>query len=204
MKLYWALMSPFVRKVMISAHETGTVDRIDCIETIVSMGEANATLQAVNPLSQIPTLILDDGSALYDSRAICEYLDSLSSRHRLFPDGPTRWDASRRHSLGDGMMDTLILWRQERLKPSERQTPEWLSTFARKIEVALEQLEAEAGRWDAQPFDIGHAALGCALGYMDVRFGDLGWRSGVPRLANWHATFEARPSAEATRAPAQS
>lgn len=204
MKLYWALMSPFVRKVMICAHETGTVDRIDCVETSVSIGEPNATVQVNNPLNKIPTLILDDGSALYDSRAICEFLDSLSDGLRLFPDGPARWDAARRHSLGDGMMDALVLWRQERLKPPERQTPEWLTTFACKIEVALTQLDKEAPLWAARPFDIGHAALGCALGYMDVRFDDLDWRKGVPNLAAWHACFEARPSASATRTPSTS
>jgi len=194
-------MSPFVRKVMVCAHETGTLDRINCIETSVSMDEANATVQADNPLSKIPTLVLDGGMALYDSRAICEYLDSLNTGPRLFPDGPSRWDAMRRHSLGDGIMDTLILWRQERLKPQERQTASWLATFARKIEVSLAQLEAEAESWADPPFDIGYAAIGCALGYMDVRFADLVWRTGVPRLSAWHATFEARPSAEATRAP---
>ena len=199
MKLYWAPMSPFVRKVMICAHETRTVERIDCIETSVSMGEPNTSLQADNPLSKIPTLVLDDGSALYDSRAICEILDSLSDGPPLFPDGPSRWDAARRHSLGDGMMDTLILWRQERLKPHDRQTPEWLATFACKIEVALTELDKEASRWAEQPFDIGHAALGCALGYMDLRFNDLEWRKGVSNLAAWHAHFEARPSATATR-----
>lgn len=203
MKLYWSLMSPFVRKVMICAHETATVDRLDCVETSVSMDQANAGVQADNPLGQIPTLVLDDGSVLYDSRAISEYLDSLSDGPRLFPEGTTRWDSLRRHSLGDGIMGTLILWRQERLKPQERQTLSWLATFARKIEVSLAQLEEEAERWAGQPFDIGHAALGCALGYMDVRFADLNWRGGVPRLTAWHATFEARPSAKATRAPVQ-
>jgi len=200
-KLYWAIMSPFVRKVMICAHETSTVSRLNCVETIVSMDEPNMAVQIDNPLSKIPTLVLEDGMALYDSRAICEYLDSLSEGPRLFPQGPTRWDTLRRHSLGDGIMDTLILWRQERLKPQERQTASWLSTFARKIEVSLAQLETEVERWSDQPFDIGHAAIGCALGYMDVRFADRAWRSGTPRLAEWHATFEARPSAQATRAP---
>lgn len=204
MKLYWALMSPFVRKVMICAHETGTVDQIDCVETSVSIGAANPVVQIDNPLSKIPTLVLDDGSALYDSRTICEYLDSRSAGTRLFPDGPTRWDALRRHSLGDGMMDSLVLWRQERLKPADRQTDAWLTTFANKIDLTLRQLEAEADLLGELPFDIGHAALGCALGYMDVRFSDLDWRKGVPHLAAWHATFEARPSAVATRAPAPS
>lgn len=198
MKLHWALASPFVRKVMIVAHETGTVGRLQLMETTVSMSEANPVVQRSNPLSKIPTLILDDGSSLYDSRAICEYLDSLHEGPKLFPPAPQRWDALRRHSLGDGLMDTLVLWRQERLKPQARQTPEWLATFARKVEVTIAQLDDEADALASRPFDIGHIALGCALGYMDFRFADLDWRASASRLARWHATFEARASALAT------
>ena len=198
MRLHWSPASPFVRKVLVTAHETGTVGWLQLIDTTVSMAEANPVVQRANPLSKIPTLILEDGTSLYDSRAICEYLDSLHDGPKLFPLAPLRWDALRRHSLGDGIMDTLILWRQERLKPQARQTPEWLTTFARKIEVTLQQLDAEADALGRQPFDIGHVALGCALGYMDFRFADLGWRGGAARLAAWHATFEARASAIAT------
>src|SRR6185295_2520381 len=133
---------------------------------------------------------LDDGTSLHDSHTICEYLDSLHEGPKVFPPAPLRWDALRRHSLGDGMMDTLILWRQERLKPAERQTPEWLETYACKIDVTLRQLDEEADALNQQPFDIGHIALGCALGYTDFRFADLAWRNRAPRLAAWHATFE--------------
>lgn len=198
MKLHWALASPFVRKVMVVAHETDTVGKLQLVETTVSMGEANPVVQRANPLSKIPTLILDDGTSLYDSRAICEYLDSLHDGPKLFPPAPLRWDALRRHCLGDGMMDTLILWRQERLKPQERQTAPWLETFACKIDVTLRQLDEEAQELARRPFDIGHIAIGCALGYMDFRFADLGWRKGAPRLTAWHATFEARAAAIAT------
>jgi glutathione S-transferase len=198
MKLHWAVASPFVRKVMVVAHETGTAGRLQLIETSVSMSEANPTVQRANPLSKIPTLLLEDGTSLYDSRTICEYLDSLHERTKLFPQAPLRWDALRRHSLGDGLMDTLILWRQERLKPQERQTPAWLETYACKVEVTLRQLDEEADALGKRAFDIGHVALGCALGYIDFRFADLAWRFSAPRLAAWHATFEARASAIAT------
>jgi glutathione S-transferase len=200
MKLYWALLSPFVRKVMVVAHETATVHRLELAETSVSMAEANTALQLDNPLSKIPTLVLGDGSALYDSRVICEYLDSLNEGPRLFPAGDARWDALRRQALADGLMDALILWRQERLKPAERQTADWMTTFADKVTRTLRQLEGEAATSAALPFDIGHAATGCALGYLDVRFADLDWRADAPQLAAWHLTFEARPSADATRA----
>jgi len=198
MKLYWGKMSPFARKVTLVAHETGTFDQIELVPTVVDMAKANPEVQKANPLSKVPTLLLDDGSALYDSRTICEYLDSLNQGRKLYPAGPERWDTLRRQSLGDGIMDTLILWRQERLKPEERQTPAWMVTYAGKIASALAMLDDDAGRLSEIPFDVGHAALGCALGYMDARFEDLAWRGSAPALAQWHATFEARPSAVAT------
>jgi glutathione S-transferase len=191
-------MSPFARKVMVAAHESGTAGRIELIDTVVDMAQANPDVLRFNPLSKLPTLVLDDGTTLYDSRTICEYLDSLHAGPKLFPAGPDRWDSLRRQALGDGIMDALILWRQERLKPAERQTPAWIETFADKIEAALAGLDREAGALAGIPFDIGHAALGCALGYLDVRFEDLAWRERAPQLADWHAVFEARPSALAT------
>ncbi|HZF46594.1 MAG TPA: glutathione S-transferase family protein [Sphingomonadaceae bacterium] len=198
MKLYWGKMSPFARKVTVTAHETGTIERIELIPTSVDMAKANPEVQRDNPLSKVPTLVLDDGSALYDSRTICEYLASLDPTSSLFPSGPDRWDALRRQSLGDGIMDTLILWRQERLKPDERKTAAWMDTFADKIAAALALLDGEARRIEELPFDIGHAAIGSALGYLDVRFEDLDWRASAPHLARWHTSFEARPSAVAT------
>lgn len=218
MKLLWAPMSPFARKVMMVAHEGGTAGLIELEQTSVDMARPNDDVQPFNPLGKIPTLVLDDGTALYDSRTICEYLASRGSAQSLFPSGEGRWDALRRQALGDGMMDALILWRQERLKDPAKRTERWLSAFAIKIERALAGLELEAERLSQQPFDIGHVALGCALGYIDLRFPDLAWREGQlslaawhdpalawrearPRLAAWYETFDARPSAQATRPP---
>jgi len=198
-KLYWSRMSPFVRKVMIVAHETGLADALELEETMVAMSAANPALMAHNPLSQIPLLLLDNGDALHDSRVICEYLDSLHDGIRLFPTGGAiRWNALQRQALGDGMLDVLVVWRQEQLKPGERRTPEWLETFAIKITATLDRLETRAEAFAALPFDIGHAAIGCALGYIDFRFPHLGWRETRPALACWHASFERRPSAVAT------
>ena len=110
MKLHWSPRSPFVRKVMIAAHETGLVDRLTCVRTVVAMTAPNAALLSDNPLSKIPTLVLDDGSALYDSGVICEYLDTLHDGSKLFPaDAKARWTALRRHALGSGLLDLLIL-----------------------------------------------------------------------------------------------
>src|SRR6516165_7432240 len=97
MKLHWSPRSPFVRKVMIAAHETGLVDLWTCVRTVVAMTAPNAALLPDNPLSKIPTLVLDDGSALYDSGVICEYLDALDGKPQLFPaEGAARLIALRR------------------------------------------------------------------------------------------------------------
>lgn len=197
MRLYWSRLSPYVRKVMVVAHEVGLAGEIERVDIEVSMSTANRDLLPFNPLGQIPTLVLADGTTLHDSRVICDYLDATAGGG-LFPAAPAGWDALRRHALGDGIMDALIIWRQERLKPPERQTQAWLDTFALKIATAIEQLERTSQQLRAAPFDIGHIAIGCALGYLDVRFGDLGWRTGHPALAEWHAGFEARPAARAT------
>lgn len=199
MKLYWSPMSPFVRKVMIVAHEAGLVERLELMDTVVAMSAANPVLLRDNPLSQLPTLVLDDGSTLHDSRVICEYLDTQHDRPRLFPAADAaRWDALKRQALGDGLLDALIVWRQERLKPVDRQTPAWLETFALKVATALDQLDAQVESFMPLPLDVGHAAIGCALGYVDFRFGDLAWRNARSALAGWHEAFERRPSAVAT------
>ena len=103
MKLHWSPRSPFVRKVMIAAHERGLVDRIVCVRTIAAMTKPHAELMADNPLSKIPTLVLDDGLVLYDSPVICEYLDGIGGAPKLFPAEPAaRFEALRRQALGDG------------------------------------------------------------------------------------------------------
>ena len=117
MKLHWSPRSPFVRKVMIVAHERGLVDRLDCVRTVAAMTKPHAELMKDNPLSKIPTLVLDDGTALYNSAVICEYLDALDGQPQLFPlERSARMLALRRHALGDGFLDLLVLARNERLR----------------------------------------------------------------------------------------
>ena len=195
MKLHWSSRSPFVRKVMVFAHETGLAARIECVRTLVMMTRPNADLLPVNPLGRIPTLVLDDGSALYDSTVICEYLDSLHGGRRLFPEsGPARWTALRRHALGNNLLDNLVLWRNETLRPQPQQSPETLAAFELKVRNAVAALDREADALAADPVGIGHVAIGCALGYIDFRFGDLGWRAGHDRIARWYGAFAQRPS----------
>lgn len=198
MKLHWSPRSPFVRKVMILAHETGLADRIECVRSVVAMPAPNRALMRDNPLSKIPTLVLDDGTVIYDSPVICEYLDGLHGGAGMHPAEPAdRLTALRRQALGDGMLETLILWRNELGRPAEKQAEAYLSAFSTKIHSALDALEGEAPALAAAPFGIGHIAVGCALSYLDFRFPQVDWRGGRPRLAAWHAAFNDRPSVRA-------
>src|SRR3954452_15665901 len=121
-----------------------------------------------NPLSKIPTLVLDDGTVLYDSPVICEYLDNLHTGRKLVPAelGP-RMTALRRQALGDGFLDFLLLLRNEgeRAHPSEAH----LSAYNTKRRAVLAALETEAGDLASSPFSVGHIAIGCALSYLDFR-----------------------------------
>ena len=195
MKLYWSSRSPFVRKVMVFAHEVGLAGRLELDRTLASMTRPNRELMQVNPIGKIPTLITDDGTALYDSTVICEYLDSLHDGPRLFPQEPARrWQALRWYALGDNMLDNLVLWRNERLRPPAQQSPETLSAFDAKIRSAAAALDAEAAALGDAPVTIGHVAIGVALGYIDFRFPELAWREGNPHIAAWYETFAQRPS----------
>ncbi|MXP65214.1 glutathione S-transferase [Roseomonas sp. M0104] len=198
MKLHWSPRSPFVRKVMVAAHELGLAGRIETVRTVVRMDTPNPALLPDNPLSKIPTLVLEDGTALFDSLTICEYLDDLAGGD-LFPrSGAARWQALTWQSLGNGLLDLLVLWRNERDKPEARQTPALLESFDRKANATLDRLEGMAGALEAVRFGVGHIAIGCALSYLDFRFAAWNWREGRPQLAAWHATFDARPSVRAT------
>jgi len=199
MKLHWSPRSPFVRKVMIAAHELGLADRLDCVRSVAAMTKPNPEIMADNPLSKIPALVLDDGQVLIDSGVIVEYLDALAGGNRLLPpSGPARGQALSRHALANGLLDLLILWRNEREKPEARRTPEWLDAFHVKAMATLDRYEGEASGLAAEPFGLGHIALGCALSYADFRFADLDWRANRPALAEWHRRFAIRPSVTAT------
>ena len=198
MLLHWSPRSPFVRKVMIFAHEVGLADRIDTLRTVVAASEPNVELMKENPQSRLPTLRLADGTVIYDSPVICEYFDTQNNGEKLFPAAwPERLVALRRQSLGDGMLDTMLMWRGEQLRPSANQSIKHMQAWKLKTNVSVDMLEDDADALAAARFSIGHIALGVALGYIDFRFPNLNWRNGHPKLAAWHKSFEARPAVQA-------
>ncbi len=199
MKLHWSSRSPFARKVVVAAYELSLVDRIELVDTLVAMTKPNTDLMTFNPLSKLPTMVLDDDTALYDSSVICEYLDHLDGRSILFPQDPDRRFATlRRQACGNGLLDFLLLYRNERNRAEEQRSQDLLVGFAKKTTATLGALEQEAKSLEAAPVDIGHIVIGCALSYLDFRFPEDPWRPECPHLTAWHEVFAARPSMVAT------
>ena len=195
MRLHSNPASPFGRKVKVAAYETGLMDRIEVRNVQTTAVGPDPGLIVDNPLGKIPCLVLDDGTALYDSRVICEYLDSLHAGAHLFPaHGPERWTALRLQALGDGIMDAALLARYETfLRPEERRWDAWIDGQLDKVARGLDRLELEADGF-AERIDIATITAACALGYLDFRFAGLAWRETRPRLAAWFALFGARAS----------
>jgi len=194
MKLHWSPRSPYVRKVMVVAHEVGLAEQLECVRTVVGGTAPHLELMRENPLGKIPTLVLRDGTIIYDSRVICEYFDMLHDGPKLFPAWPDRLTALRRLALGDGMLDIALASVGERFRPAGTQSEPHMALWRAKLLTCVAALEGEADSLAEGTFSIGHIGIGIALSYLDFRFGDLQWREGRRRLAAWHATFDARPS----------
>jgi glutathione S-transferase len=197
MKLYYSTTSPYARKCLIAAHELGLMDRIQVTLAAATPTARNAELVQHNPLGKLPALVLDDGTALYDSRVIVEYLNTLAGGS-LIAAGDGRWDTLVRQSLADGILDAALLMRYEvALRPQEFQWADWTRGQGEKIRGALRHFEATADAWTGR-VDLGTIALASALSYLDLRFPDLAWRDTSPALSSWQAAFNQRPSMIAT------
>ena len=198
MRLFHSPTSPFVRKVMVTLHETGQAGDVTLVPATGTPVDAGSMPLAQNPLGKIPALDRDDGPALYDSRVICRYLNDRAAAH-LYP-ARHLWDVLTLEATADGIMDAAVLMVYEsRVRPEESRFAPWVDGQWTKIDRALDALEQ---RWLSHlhgPLDMGQIAVGVALGYLDFRHGDRDWRGGRPGLAAWDAVFAERPSMVATR-----
>ena len=200
MRLYWSARSPFVRKVMIAAAELGLVPRIERVAMAIAQPKVNPDLVTLNPVGKIPLLQLEDGRVLGDSRVICEYLDSLHDGPRLFPEGEARWAALRWQAMGDGLLEQLLLWRNESLRPDGERSQAFMDGYATRYMAGFDRLEAEADALAVAPLNIGHIAIGCMLGFVDFRYAHLDWRRECVSLKHCYSTFMKRPSVRANPA----
>jgi glutathione S-transferase len=193
--------SPFARKVRIAASLLGLTSKIEIRP--VDLEDPADSVRVQNPIGKIPVLVLEDGTAYYDSRVIVEYLDHVAGGGRIIPkDGPARFEALRLQAHCDGALDACILLVYEgRYRPAEKLVQTWVDRQNDKVARAMKALEAVPPKIDAVP-DVGQITLACLLGYRDLRFGGT-WRKDYPRLVEWHDKFAAQvPAFEETKVKA--
>jgi len=191
--------SPFGRKARIAVSVLGLDGKVK-VEPASTQDDADPIVQQ-NPLGKVPVLLLDDGSTLFDSPVVLEYLDVLAGGGRIVPkDTKARFDALRLEALADGILDASILIVYEgRYRPAEMAVQGWIDRQAGKVERALASLEAAPPPLDSTP-TVGQITLACALGYLDFRFKGE-WRKRHPRLVAWLDNFAARVPAFAATVP---
>ena len=198
MKLFYSGASPYVRKCMVVAHELGLATRIEHLPAAAHPVNRDQNIVRNNPLGKVPTLLTDDGTVLYDSRVICEFLNDLGGG-KLFPaGGAQRWQVLTEQSLGDGILDAALLARYEgAMRPEALRWADWTTGQLDKIHCGLAAIDAKADSLGDR-VDIGTITMGCVLGYLDLRFDHLGWRQQHAKAAAWFARFNARAAMQAT------
>lgn len=196
MKLHHNPASPFVRMVTATAREAGVADQIEEVSTGVFVPvTAHAGVVAASPLGKIPTLVLDDGLALYDSRVICDYLLSLAPQSGLLPaEGPEKWKCLTLQALAQGFADAAVNLRYEMgMRPAEMQWAAWIDAQRQRIERSLDALEHDRLA-ELANVTLGSIAVAVCLGYLDFRYPDMDWREGRPGITEFYAGFSQRPS----------
>ena len=195
LRLIAALTSPFVRKVRIVMAEK----RIECQLELTDVWSPTSTIRESNPLAKVPCLIMEDGAALYDSRVIVEYLDTLTPIAKLIPaNGRERAEVGTWEALADGMSDAAILVRPEKTQRSpEQQSDKWIARQMDKVHAGLAAMStnlADKPWCNGQSYSLADIATGCALGYLDFRFPEIDWRSQHQNLARLYEKLSARQS----------
>lgn len=192
MKLLYGSPSPYSRKVRVVAHELGVPLELEPTNAMAWDND----LGSVNPINRVPTLIRDDGTALFDSSVICEYLDVTFGPRLLPSSGEARWQVLRAQALGDGLMDAAVPRRHETLRPDEQQSPERLRLYRRSIDQILAWLEQ--GNDATANVDLGTISIACGLAYLDFRFAEDRWIDRHSALRTWYETFSGRDSMRRT------
>ena len=199
MKLVSVTTSPFVRKVRALILELGLQDTVLLQDPgAVTPVSNNPVLNAVNPLGMVPALELDDGSSLYDSPVICEYLNQLADGPFFPADAVRRFQTLGLQALGDGILDLSVALRYETaMRPEALRWQEWIDHQNEKITRGLDALETKCTQFETSPL-IGEITIACALGYRDFRYADDDWRVGRPALTAWFDAIMQRESLQQT------
>jgi glutathione S-transferase len=198
MKIFYSTASPFVRKTMIVADELGVVDRIERLPAAASPVKRDRNIIPFNPLGQVPTFITDDEQVLFDSKVICEYLNT-TFKGKLFGDDNTRFKLLTDHAVADGAIAASLLVRYELLaRPEALRWDEWLEGQTDKITTALQYFEDKAQELYDR-IDIVTITLACAFDYLDFRLPDYNWQKRFPGLKAWYDKFSVRESIAKTK-----
>ena len=202
MKLTFSPASPFARKVRIAAIELGSIDKIEFVATTVVPGQPNDEYSRITPLKKLPALILENGDVVLDSYVIVEYLDELAGGGKLIPpSGPNRWKVKSDHSLLQGMLDSMLLCRYEKMvRPQGSQWQAWHDDHWNRAWSGMARFDKHAEVL-SRPLDIVQIALTCVLGYADFRFADCGWRKAYPNLDAFYQRMLSRPSVKISVPP---
>jgi glutathione S-transferase len=195
MKLIGSFTSPYVRKVRVVLAEK----KLDYSFELENVWGEQTKIHLSNPLGKVPCLVMEDGSTMYDSRVIAEYLDTLTPVCKLLPpNGRDRADVKVWEALADGVLDAAVLVRLEKtLRPLEQQSQPWMDRQTGKVRAGLQVMSDNLGE---QAFCMGvhytlaDVAVGCALGWLSFRFPEIGWRSDFPNLARLSDKLSERAS----------
>jgi glutathione S-transferase len=195
MKLIGSLASPYVRKVRVVLAEK----KLDCQFEVENVWAADTGIDRFNPLGKVPSLVLEDGSVMIDSRVIVEYLDTLTPVCKLLPpNGRDRADIKCWEALADGMLDAAVSVRLERsMRPVEKQSEEWMARQMRKVDLSLASLSSKLGEQAycaGVHYSLADVAVGCALGWLSFRFPEITWRDDYPNLARLYDKLSERQS----------
>jgi glutathione S-transferase len=195
LRLIASLTSPYVRKVRIVMAEK----KIECALELEDVWAVDTRIHDANPLGKVPCLIMEDGGAVFDSRVIVEYLDTLTPVGRLIPpNGRERVEVRVWEALADGVLDAAILVRLEKTqRPPEQQSQKWIDRQMGKVHHGLKAMSRGLGDkpWcNGNTYTLADIAVGCALGYLDFRFPEIDWRGQYPNLARLSEKLAARPS----------
>ena len=203
MKLSFSPASPFARKVRIAAIELGLIDKIEFIPATVVPGQPNDEYSRITPLKKLPVLILDNGDVILDSYVVAEYLDELAGGGKLVAaSGAARWKVKSDHSMLQGMLDSMLLCRYEKMvRPEPLRWQAWADDHWARAWNRMAYFEKQAEMLARPQFDIAQIGLVCVLGYADFRFADCGWRKAYPDLDAFHEKMLTRPSVKVSVPP---
>ena len=195
MKLIGSLASPFVRKVRVVLAEK----KLDYDYELENVWAPDTKINESNPLGKVPCLMMDDGSPMYDSRVMVEYLDTLTPVCKLLPpSGRDRANVKVWEALADGVLDAAVLVRLEKtLRPPEQQSQAWIDRQMDKVNAGLGVMSQDLGEsayCTGTHYTLADVAVGCALGWLAFRFPDIDWRGDYPNLARLYDKLSERQS----------